>query len=202
MNPLTTRLKLIAARLSAAKAALTGESLNLRGVVYASLDGVEWTELGNNLITDRFRIHVAGVLARPSADHGPVTVTYEDATGYASSDDVFPAYITMGTGTTAARATDTALASPLLIGGSAPQYPVTIIRFHTDPDSYTDAPIHAGFHAQVPVGEVYDDLGDTVTVTELGLWDWEGRLLARKVIPGGLSYKPDASLWLRWQIRT
>lgn len=162
--------------------------------------------LGQNVVTERFRINVAGLIARPSVI-SPPGVTYDDDPGFNESDVIFPVQLSVGVGTTPALTTDTALDQQLEDGSSPKFFDLQRILFRDNVIDYGTDPIHVGFYFDIPAGTLFDDPDNpggpqitNVDFQEWGLHDGNDNLLARKVQE--LTMLADLDLTVKWEIRT
>lgn len=187
--------------------------IKLEGHVWAELrkDGalLEEVYLGENVITQRMRANVAGLIARTApAPPG----SYIGDLGFTEADIVFPVRLGIGLGTTPALTEDTGLVTPITLLGTRVFYELDRIFVRQNPASYGADPIHVAFFFEIPSGESYDDPGGgtttNLTIEEWGLFDDFGgpgpsvdnRLLARKVAE--ISKLSELDLTIRWEIRT
>ena len=159
-------------------------SIDLHGELTIETGGVV-VHLGRNLITDSFRVFVAGLLARPSV----VGVTYTDDVGFDTTSPLFPASLHIGVGTTPAQVDDTSLETPLTLFGSgaAVVFDLESIRFIDDTAGYSNG-INCGFQFVIPDGLAFADPVTGASTAEVTTQEWglvasDGTLLARKVDP-------------------
>lgn len=134
--------------------------------------------LGENTLTYPFRIAVMRLLAR-KALNVPVGVTYPSGvSGLDASDDVFPARLYLGLGTTGTSAEDVALDYYLTTeddpSGEPIFFPLRRIDVYSTKDSYDTVrkPINVAFEFDIPLGELREGVHKETTpyvLTEFGL---------------------------------
>jgi hypothetical protein len=215
---LKSLLDVVADRLGYTPKSTLDSFLKLEGHVYVTAgDGPE-TYLGQNVITEKMRVNAAGLLARRATDPWDVGPPgYLGDSGYTSTDQVFPTYLAVGTGTRPAAATDTDMDSPLLVAGSIQYYPIQNVRFHNTPGGYpAGIPISVSYYFNIPAGELYDTPSGATTDVDFQEWGLFGEnrtegasllpppddndMLARKV--ARVSKISALDLTVRWELRT
>lgn len=146
---------------------------------------VEETDLGKNRLTRAFRVLVARVLARTSANVGSVTFS-TGTEGLTGASTLFPAYLYIGEDNTAASEDDTRLGRYVTSNETYPdayavplRFPLARIYVHDAPGDYdTDnRPIQVAFEFDIPVGTLRSG-GDAelapILIREWGLHATDG----------------------------
>jgi hypothetical protein len=120
--------------------------------------------------------------------------------GLIISDTYMPMALIVGTGTTPADKTDTALETKIGAVGAV-EFPLARVDVNDNITKYGTGPIYVGFEFDIPSGAINGEV-TPYTITEWGMIAGDGTgatLLARKV--GDLIKHFNLSVTVRWEIR-